>query len=196
MAEGRGTESEREATGGEQATVLVVDDEEAVRESFSVYLSSEGYEVRTAETGADALAAAGESVDVVLLDRRLPDRDGESVLAELRARNVDCQIALVTAVQPDFGMVQIDCDDYLVKPVDREDLLATVERLVLLDEYSDAQRELSNLRVKRNVLEVEKHPDALAESEEFRKLQSRIADLEAELDDLEDEFDDQLGYEA
>jgi len=179
----------------EPRTVLVVDDESVVRESFSLYLESEGYAVRTASDGEEGLAAVDDDVDIVLLDRRMPDRSGDEVLAEIRARNVDCQIALVTAVDPDFDILEIDCDDYLVKPVDREDLVDTVERLDLLAEYDETRRDLSSLRVKHNVLEVEKHPTELDESEEFATLEAEIAGLEAELEDLESEFDDQLGYD-
>lgn len=176
-------------------TVLVVDDEAAIRKSFSMYLDAAGYAVRTASGGDAGLAAVDDDVDIVLLDRRMSDTPGEAVLEEIRARNLDCQVALVTAVQPDFDIVSIDCDDYLVKPVDREALLETVERLELLLEYDEAQRELSSLRVKRNVLEVEKYPGALDKSEEFTRLEDRIAELEAELDDLEAAFDSQIGYE-
>ncbi|QPV63748.1 response regulator [Halosimplex litoreum] len=191
----RGETDAPDGSSDDRTTILVVDDEEVVRESFALYLEPLGYAVRTVDSGEAALAAVDDDVDVVLLDRRMPDRSGDEVLEEIRARNVDCQIALVTAVDPDFDIVTIDCDDYLVKPVDRDDLVETVERLELLDEYDEAQRELSTLRVKRNVLEVEKHPSALEDSVEFRRLQNRIGELEAELDELESEFDEQLGYE-
>jgi len=177
-------------------TVLVVDDEEVVRESFALYLEPLGYAVRSVDSGEAALAAVDDDVDIVLLDRRMPDKSGDEVLETIRAQNIDCQVALVTAVDPDFDIVTIDCDDYLVKPVDKSDLIETVERLELLDEYDETQRELSTLRVKRNVLEVEKHPAALEESAEFHRLEERIDALEAELDELESEFDDQLGYEG
>ena len=109
MSDGRGLgerDSDREAAdsgaadsgAAEPRTVLVVDDESVVRESFSLYLESEGYAVRTASDGEEGLAAVDDDVDIVLLDRRMPDRSGDEVLAEIRARNVDCQIALVTAV--------------------------------------------------------------------------------------------------
>ncbi|MFB6139725.1 MAG: response regulator [Halosimplex sp.] len=195
MSNGGELESLDGPRGEEPTTVLVVDDEAVVRESFALYLEPEGYAVRTVDSGEAALAAVDDDVDIVLLDRRMPDRSGDEVLAEIRARNVDCQVALVTAVDPDFDIVTIDCDDYLVKPVDRTDLVETVERLELLEEYDETQRDLSTLRVKRNVLEVEKHPSALEDSAEFRRLQDRIGELEAELDELEAEFDEQLGYE-
>jgi len=189
------TQSRANGSDDRPRTVLIVDDEAVVRESYSLYLESAGYAVRTASSGEEGLAAADDGVDVILLDRRMPDRSGDEVLAEIRARNVDCQIALVTAVDPDFDILEIDCDDYLVKPVDREELVDTVERLALLEEYDEVRRDLSSLRVKRNVLEVEKHPTELAESDEFQRLEDDIAAFEAELEDLESEFDDQLGYE-
>jgi DNA-binding response OmpR family regulator len=196
MTEGpTGFASLGEAGDRSETTVLVVDDESVIRRSFSLYLESWGYSVLTADSGEEALALVDDDVDVVMLDRRMPDTSGDQVLAEIRTRGVDCRIALVTAVDPDFDVVQVDCDDYLVKPVDKAELRDTVERLVLLEEYSDAQRELSSLRVKRNVLEVEKHPDALAESEEFAALEERIRELETELDEMEAAFDRHLGYE-
>lgn len=176
-------------------TVLVADDEEVVRKSFAMYLESAGYDVDTVANGDAALEAVDEDVDILLLDRRMPDRSGDEVLAEIRARNVHCKVALVTAVDPDFDIVTIDCDDYLVKPVNREGLVDTVERLELLDEYDEAQRELSSLRVKRNVLEVEKPPSKLEDNVAFRRLQDEIVELESELDDLEATFDERLGYE-
>mgnify|MGYP000229967386 CR=1 FL=1 len=192
MVSGRPDTNESDA----ETTVLVVDDESIVRESFSLYLEPHGYDVHTAASGAEALRTVDEDTDVVLLDRRMSDRPGDEVLEEIRDRGLGCSIALVTAVDPDFDIVEMDCDDYLVKPVDRTDLVETVERLVLLDDYDEARQELSSLRVKRNVLEVEKHPAALEDSEEFHRLEDRIANLEAQLDELEAEFDRKLGYEG
>ena len=196
MADRGGNNEQSEGvTGSGPTTVLVVDDEAAIREMYSQYLDAAGYAVRTAADGEAGLAAVDDDVDIVLLDRRMPDRSGEAVLEEIRARNVDCQVALVTGVEPDFDLVEMNCDDYLVKPVDRGALLETVERLALLEEYNEAQRHLSSLRVKRNVLEVEKSPDDLQRSEEYEHLEDRIRELERELDDLESEFDGQVGYE-
>jgi len=197
MSNGGGSASETSERSEDDgpATILVVDDEDVVRKSFAMYLESEGYRVHTVDSGDAALEAVDDDVNVVLLDRRMPDRSGDEVLEAIRARNVDCKVALVTAVDPDFDIVTIDCDDYLVKPVDCEALIDTVERLELLDEYDETRRELSTLRVKRNVLEVEKHSSELDDTAAFRRLQNEIAELESELDDLEETFDERLGYE-
>ncbi|MFB6105679.1 MAG: response regulator, partial [Halobacteriaceae archaeon] len=64
---------------GARPTVVVVDDEEGIAEAYSYWLSDE-YDVRTAQSGAGALETIDEDVDVVLLDRRMPDRSGDEVL--------------------------------------------------------------------------------------------------------------------
>ena len=66
------------------ATVLVVDDEALIRWSLTERLKSEGYNVLEAETGRAALEQVGEGVDLVLLDYRLPDTDGVSVLRKIK----------------------------------------------------------------------------------------------------------------
>lgn len=176
--------------------MLVADDDADVRRSFSRSLESHGYDVRTATDGAEALSKVEDEVDIVLLDERMPDRSGGAVLEEIRARNVDCRVALVMPDDPDFDIVTVDCDDYVVEPVDRDELVDTVDRLALLEEYDETRRELGTLRVRRNVLEFENRPSALEESAEFRELEDRIADLEAKLDEIVAEFDDRLGYGA
>ena len=108
------------------STVLVVEDKEELAETFAAWLEPD-HEVRLALTGHEALDLADETVDVVLLDRRLPDIDGREVLDRLRADGLDCRVCMVTAVQPDFDILDMGFDDYAVKPVFQDDLL--VDRL-------------------------------------------------------------------
>jgi DNA-binding NtrC family response regulator len=149
----------------------------------------EEYDVRTAYGGEEALAAIDDDVDVALLDRRMPDLSGDEVLKRIRQRGIDVRVAMVTAVEPDFDIVNMPCQDYLVKSVDREDILDTVERLLRLAEYDQKQRELSSKKVRRNVLEVEKTERELAESEAFQRLERRIDELETELGVISESID-------
>jgi two-component system response regulator AdeR len=148
-------------------TVLIVDDEPNVVEAYALWLEDEYEEIRTATGGEEALAAIDEDVDVVLLDRRMPVLSGDDVLAELDGRGLDPRVAMVTAVDPDFDIVEMGFDAYLTKPVSRADLVETVEQLLALDEYEAGVREQFALVEKRAVLETEMTEDELAESEEY-----------------------------
>jgi len=126
---------------GDGPTILVVDDEENVAGSYALWLEGE-YRVETATSGEEALDALDESVAVILLDRRMPGLSGSEVLEELREREFDCRVALVTAVDPDFHIVDpADFDAYLTKPVDRDDLVGAVESLLTRNSYDEPDGE-------------------------------------------------------
>jgi DNA-binding response OmpR family regulator len=75
-----------------KATVLIVDDEELIRWSLRERLTQEGYDILEAGTGRDAVERFADGVDLVLLDYRLPDMDGLSVLRELKAADADVPV--------------------------------------------------------------------------------------------------------
>ncbi|MFB6178360.1 MAG: response regulator [Halorientalis sp.] len=170
------------------ATVLVVDDEKRAADTYASALESD-YDVLTAYSGREALSAIDDETDVVLLDRRMPEMSGDDVLEEIQHRKLDCRVAMVTAVNPDFDILKLGIDDYVVKPVGKDGLYATVERLLALDEYDETHQQLSSLQIKRNVLAIEKPDAELMENEEFERLESRIAELESQLEDIESEID-------
>ena len=168
-------------------TVLVVEDEDHLAELYTDYLSEE-YDVRTAYGGVEALEMLASDLDVVLLDRRMPVISGNEVLAEIEERGLQCRVAMVTAVDPDFDIIDMGCDDYIVKPVTRDAIREVVDRLMRVTEYDERMRELTAKRLKRNVLQIEKSTTELQNSEEFQRLQDDIADLEAEIDEIADEI--------
>jgi len=178
------------AMTGSRPTVLVVDDEQNVVDAHALWLDDE-CDVRTATGGEEALEAV-DDVDVVLLDRRMPDISGDEVLTEIRERDIECRVAMVTAVAPDFDVLEMPFDAYLTKPVEQAELLETAEALLTLDELDDLQYELRSKRVRKNVLEVEKEPWELAESEEYRRLEEEVEDLAEEAEELGREIDDIL----
>ena len=77
------------------ARILIVDDEQLIRWSLVERLTQEGYETSEAETGAEALTRFNNGVDLVLLDYRLPDTNGLSVLREMRERDPDTLVLKV-----------------------------------------------------------------------------------------------------
>jgi DNA-binding response OmpR family regulator len=167
--------------GDEKPTVLVVEDERALIELYVRWLEGD-YEVRTAEGGQQALEQLDDDVDVVLLDRLMPGMSGDEVLAELRERTTDCKVAMVTAVEPDFDVITMGFDDYLTKPVERDELLETVRRLLSRTEFADLEQELYALASKQAALRSSKPEEELRDSEEYAELEARLAELQSELD--------------
>lgn len=175
-------------TGDTDNTVLVVDDERSLADLYAEYLG-DTYDVWVAYSGEEAIDRLSAEVDAMLLDRRMPVVSGTEVLAALEERPFECRVALVTAVDPDFDIIGMGIDEYLVKPVTREEVRSIVDRLLTIDEYNERVRKLSSKKIKRNVLEVEKTDSELDTSEEFEQLTDEIATLEAEVESIERELD-------
>ncbi len=177
-------------TGGnrDDAAVLVVEDERELAELYADYLR-DSYDVSVAYNGDEALDVLSEEFDVMLLDRRMPVVPGNEVLAEIDERGIELRVALVTAVNPDFDIIDLQIDDYLVKPITRQEIMDTVDRLLTIDEYNERAQTLTAKKLKRNVLEVEKTRAELQESEEFQRLTREIDSLEAEVESIADELD-------
>ncbi|MUW15953.1 response regulator [Halorubrum sp. CBA1125] len=125
---------------GVSPTVLAVDDDPDLAELYRVYLDP-AYDVRIATEGEAALTAMDEAVDVVLLDRRMPDMSGDELLSAIREEGYDARVAMLTAVEPDVDIVDMPFDDYKTKPVTREDLLALVEVLLRRAEFDERSQE-------------------------------------------------------
>lgn len=163
--------------GGEEATVLVVDDERDLADLYGAWLS-ETYDVRTANGGEEALDVVDEEVDVMLLDRRMPDMSGDEVLAELRTVEASPRVAMLTAVEPETDIVDMAFDDYVTKPVDRSDLFGLIEVLLARDEYDDHSQEFFRLASKKAALEVAGND----EGEEYRQLVDRLEEARDRVD--------------
>ncbi|MBD0338780.1 MAG: response regulator transcription factor [Thermoleophilia bacterium] len=116
------------------ATLLVVDDEPAVREALRRALELEGYRVRLAEDGADALAQiAAEETDAVVLDVLMPVLDGLTACRRLRQQGSRVPVLMLTArdsVGDRVAGLDAGADDYLVKPFALEELLARIRALL------------------------------------------------------------------
>jgi two-component system response regulator AdeR len=166
----------------EPPTVLVVEDERDLAELYATWLA-ESYRVRTADDGHEALDELDGDVSVVLLDRRMHDFSGEEVLETIRDRGIDPRVAMVTAVEPGTEIVDMPFDDYLVKPVSKDELERTVSNLLVRSEYGEGIRRLFSLASKKALLESETNPAALDDTEEYRRLLDDIDELRAELDD-------------
>lgn len=169
--------------------VLVVEDEEGLANLYSVWLS-EYAEVDTVNDGERALDTLDDSIDVVLLDRRMPGLSGDDVLATLRDRGVSARVAIVSGVDPDVDIIDMGFDDYLTKPVSRDELRDTVDRMVTRSAYDDRLQKLLAAISKRAALESEYGPSAVEDIEEYQGLDDRIDELRDEADDIVTDFDE------
>ncbi|NKY98355.1 response regulator transcription factor [Nocardiopsis alborubida] len=116
------------------ATVLVADDDRAIRDSLERALQLEGYRVRTVPDGVQALAAVhSDPVDLLVLDVMMPGVDGLGVARVLRAERDRTPILMLTArVETPDRVAGLDAgaDDYLAKPFELEELLARLRALL------------------------------------------------------------------
>jgi DNA-binding NtrC family response regulator len=129
-----------------KATLLIVDDEPLVRWSLRERFARDGYTVLEASTAAGALEQATGNIDLVLLDYRLPDGDGLSVLRKIKETTPDTLVILMTAfstVENAVEAIKHGAYHYLNKPFNLDDVAATVDKAL---ETSRLRREVRALR--------------------------------------------------
>ncbi len=109
-------------------TLLLVDDDETLRERLASALRARGYEVTTAATGAEALAAARrESPELAIVDLRMPDMSGIDVLRALRAQDPSTRVLVLTgygSIATAVEATRLGAAGYLPKPVDADEVVA------------------------------------------------------------------------
>ena len=114
-------------------TILVVEDEQSLREPLEYLLSREGYEVIGVDNGIDAVAtAASASPDLIVLDLMLPGLPGTEVCREVRAKS-SVPIIMLTAKDSEVDIVvglELGADDYVTKPYSSRELLARIRAVL------------------------------------------------------------------
>ncbi|AFK19146.2 response regulator [Haloferax mediterranei ATCC 33500] len=162
-----------------EQVVLVVDDDEDLADTCQYWLDGERFTVETAYGGEAALSRIDEHVDVVLLDRRMPNVTGDDVLDEIRDRGLDCRVAMMTAVEPDTDIVDMAFDAYLVKPVSEAEVKETVEELLVRSDFESEVREYFALESTEAALE-SREVEKLREPEALDDLRGRLEAVRAE----------------
>jgi CheY-like chemotaxis protein len=134
-----------EAMGNEK--ILVIDDSPEILNLFSEYLSTEGYEVDTAEDGAKGISLIEKNFyDLILTDLKMPDTDGMEVLKYIRENSPDSLCIILTGygtIKNAVEATQKGAYDYLTKPVKMDEILVTFRRAF---EHRDLKRENVHLR--------------------------------------------------
>ena len=174
----------------EQKTILIVDDERVVAESYELYLQDE-YETRIETNGGAALCELNPNdreIDLILLDRRMPGMSGDVVAEHVDDYELDYQVIMVSAVDPTVDIITLPCDGYLSKPVSEEEVVGAVEKALLVDDYQELIKEYNAVAEKYDIL-----------SDEFRSsdvpkglgsLEERKEELEAEIEEVSEQLTD------
>jgi DNA-binding NtrC family response regulator len=158
--------------------ILVIDDEPDIRESLEILLSAEGYRVDLAPNATEGLKRLENSTfDLVLLDLMMPDKSGMQVLEEIRGRDRETPIFLITA----YGSVEVavnalkrGANDYFSKPWDNEKLLVEIEHMI-----SKRQLEQENTELKRALRQRYSFPNIVGKSDRMLKILDLVGQVAA-----------------
>ena len=149
--------------------ILVVDDEADIRESLETLLTMENYSVEPAQNGSEGLRKmeAGH-YDLVLLDLMMPDRSGMDVLREVRERDTETPIIMITAygsVDVAVSALKAGASSYFSKPWDNEKLLIEVEQMI-----ARTRLEHENIQLKRALKQRYSFPNIVGRSERMLRI--------------------------
>ena len=158
--------------------ILVVDDETEIRESLETLLSMEGYSVDLAQNGGEGLRRAESgNHDLILLDLMMPDRSGMEVLKEIRERDTETPVFMITA----YGSVEVAVDalkgganDYFSKPWDNEKLLIEIDRMI-----ASTRLARENTQLKRVLKQRYSFPNIIGKSDRMLRILDLVMQVAA-----------------
>jgi DNA-binding NtrC family response regulator len=157
-------------------TILIIDDEAAIRESLQVLLEMEGYQVETGSTAEEGMARLGDGIfDLVLLDLALPDKNGLDVLAELRERDPALNVIMITAygtVENAVQAMQRGAVNFVQKPWDNEKLLADIRAAI-----ARRRVEEENVQLKRALKQRYNFANIVGKSEPMLRIFDLVAQV-------------------
>jgi DNA-binding NtrC family response regulator len=161
--------------------ILIVDDEKVQREMLAGFLSKQGYKTVAVEDGAKALERyASGSFDLVLTDFRMPEMDGLGLLTELKRRNPEAVVVMMTAygtVSTAVAAMKEGAYDYLTKPIDLDELLLRIQRVEREASLKGENRDLKEALRKK--FQVDFIITASGKMEEALNLVGRVAPSQA-----------------
>src|SRR5712692_294024 len=165
-----------EASASSAGSVLIIDDEAAIRESLETLLELEGYSVESAATGDEGMARIGDRpFDLVLLDLALPDRNGIDLLADLHLHDPQLSVIMITAygtVENAVKAMQAGATNFVQKPWDNEKLLADVRIAV-----GRHRTEAENVQLKRALKQRYNFEHIVGKSEPMLKIFDLVAQV-------------------
>jgi two-component system response regulator AtoC len=161
--------------------ILIVEDEKTALQALSLLLADEGYEILKAQTGEEGLKLTlQQRPDLILLDIRLPDLDGLTLLQKLRTGHCDSGVIVMTAETTSSNAIratQYGAFDYISKPINDEHLILLIQRAL---QYRKLEKEVRTLR--KGVPEAPNIPGMVGHSlamQEVYKIIGRVANSDA-----------------
>ena len=156
--------------------IIVVDDELSIRESLKGWLQQDGYQVETAAGGPEALAKNAENrFDIMLIDVKMPEMDGLTLLKKIKETDSDIAIVMMTAhgdIRDAVEAMKLGAYDYLLKPFELEELSFTIEKLVQMQTLA-----MENLILKDRVASMTLFENLVGQSPSMLKLFEAIVDV-------------------
>jgi DNA-binding NtrC family response regulator len=156
--------------------ILVIDDEADIRESLETLLTLEDYTVDLAQNGTEGLRRLeSANYDLVLLDLMMPDRSGMEVLHEVRERDRETPIFLLTAygsIDVAVNALKSGANDYFSKPWDNEKLLIEIDRTI-----AKGRLERENTHLKRALKQRYSFPNIVGKSERMQRVLDLVAQV-------------------
>ncbi len=135
-----------EITPQHPGRILVIDDEEDIRESLETILTLEGFSVDLAFNAADGLRKLESAAyDLVLLDLMMPDKSGLELIPEIRQKGIDTPIFLITAygsIEVAVKALKVGANDYFSKPWDNEKLIIEITRMIAASRLAQENQQL------------------------------------------------------
>lgn len=182
----------KESKARDNITILVVEDEENVRNLYTTVLGEEGHKVFTASNGTEAIEKVEKEVfDLLILDLKMPDIHGIEILKRIKKKLEGVSVIIVTAypsLESSIEAIKLGIYDYIIKPFGTKQLKLVlkraVEKIKLIREKERLLRKLEerNKRLEENVDTLEDMANAAVARE--KELEKKVKELKAEVEKL------------
>src|SRR5690242_5225784 len=163
-------------TPGQRGRILVIDDEVDIREGLELLLTTEGFLADTAQNGTEGLRKFSEnSYDLVLLDLMMPDISGMEVLEQVRQRDRETPIFMITAygsVEAAVSALKLGANDYFSKPWDNDKLIIEIDQMI-----ARRRLEWENTHLKRALKQRYSFPNIIGKSERMVRMLDLVSQV-------------------
>jgi DNA-binding HxlR family transcriptional regulator/DNA-binding response OmpR family regulator len=160
----------------QRLSVLIIENERMVTGVLADYFP-DSYDVRSVQTGEEAIEEYTDDTDLLIVDRRLEGISGDEVAAQIKAEHERQLVLCVSGVEPDNGICELRYDDYMHKPIEEDEMKARVELLLSRAELEATERTYLSLRSKQIALTAA-HGKSATKMAGYQDCTTQIEDLE------------------